>query len=72
MDSPANTPLAPDASPSVPSAPVFTGFPTVEAAVNSMPEIDRAKLGARLLGRYGHLIKKREAGRSDQLSLLTS
>jgi len=47
------------------------GFVTVEQAVASMAPEEQAQLGARLLGRYGHLLKKREAAAgARQLDLL--
>lgn len=62
---PASAPEAAEYSP-----PVITGFPTVEAAVNSLPLADRAALGARLMAKYGSLLKRHESNRSDQLTLL--
>lgn len=50
------------------------GFVTVDDAVNSLEPAAQAALGARLLSRYGHLLKKRETTShgSEQLSLLTA
>lgn len=47
------------------------GFVTVEQAIASLSPTEAAALGASLLGRYGHLLKKREATQgADQLQLL--
>lgn len=45
------------------------GFITVEAAVSSLEPAAQAALGAKLMGRWGHLLKKREAGGASQTHL---
>lgn len=49
------------------------GFITVEEAVASLTDAEKAALGARLMGQYGHGAKKREAAAgAEQLNLLTA
>ena len=40
--------------------PSRTGFTTVDEAVDSLSPAEQASLGARLMGKWGHLHKKRE------------
>lgn len=57
----------------VPAESTRVGFVTVDEAVASLQPAEAAALGARLLGRYGHLLKKREAaGGASQMDLLTA
>lgn len=50
----------------------LTGFATVDQAVASLAPAEQAALGARLMGKWGHLLKRREspAGQA-QLQLLS-
>lgn len=45
-----------------------TGFPTVEAAIASLPPTEAAALGARLMSQFGHYLKRRQPA-AGQLSL---
>ncbi len=56
-----------------PVEPTRVGFITVEEAVASLTDAEKAALGARLMGQYGHGAKKREASAgATQLDLLTA
>ncbi len=49
------------------------GFVTVEQAISSLKPAEQAALGARLMGKWGHLLKKREAAAgAEQMNLLTA
>ncbi len=59
------------ASDEAPAAVERVGFITVEEAVNSLSPAEQAALGAKLMGKWGHTGKTREAtAGAEQLSLL--
>lgn len=72
LPAPCSLPPAPPACPEQAQRVERAGFPTVEAAIASLSPADQAALGAKLMGKWGHLGKRREAlsAAGTQLSLL--